>query len=230
MTQAIELTLSTDIVSVDGVVNGERYAFALTGSIDNMHIWTAEVPRSADSIYRVTISVVYGRERNTTQYSTILYYGIYLITDRTQFDVDRVKNLSKKGWANLTAEERAEWEAGLKGAYNAIDLNRVQGAMRYLQARFADLGYNVELSEAKTWMKSDCPTIAELNNYLADIRAIRGVVTLLNTTPPAPDTMVRFNYQKANDIEQILFDVDELLTYMAASMVYSGDFYGGEYP
>lgn len=32
-----------------------------------------------------------------------------LITDREQGNVDRLKELSKKGWTNMTAAERAEW-------------------------------------------------------------------------------------------------------------------------
>lgn len=228
MTQAVELTLNPEVVSVDGTVNGVSYAFTLTGSTDNMNIWTAQVPRSVDGIYRVTVTATCGPRCIPSTYSTILYDGLHLITDRTQFDVDKVHNLARKGWANMTEAERAEWSAGLKGAYNATDLNRVQSATQYLQRRLADLGYSVGLSSGKTWMLNDTPTLADLNNYLADIRAIRGVLTLLDTTPLAPSTMAGLNYQRANDIEQILLDVDRILTYMAATLVYSGEVYGGD--
>lgn len=64
-----------------------------------------------------------------------------LITDRTQADVDRVLTLSAKGWAAMTAAEREEFEAGMKGAYNATDLNRVNAAMEYLESRLVAMGY-----------------------------------------------------------------------------------------
>ena len=72
-----------------------------------------------------------------------------LITDRTQADVNRAKELNKKVYdafasmvaaavdadtliepmavieATLTEAEFAEWKAGSKGAYNYTDLNRV---------------------------------------------------------------------------------------------------------
>ena len=64
-----------------------------------------------------------------------------LITDRTQADVNRALTLSAKGWAAMTAAEREEFEAGMKGAYNATDLNRVNAAMEYLEARFKAMGY-----------------------------------------------------------------------------------------
>ena len=217
MTQQIELTLNPEIVSVDGVVNGESYSFALTGSQNDMSVWSATVNRADDDIYRVSITAtnVMGI---SSQLSTIIYYGLHLITDRTQLDVDRVNVLAKKGWANMTAEERAEWDGGLKGAYNCTDLNRVQSAVRYLQERFAGVGYSVELSETKTWALQDVPTLADLAEYLA----------LLKTTPAVPDTMVGLTYVKANHIEQILLDVDRLLSNMIAGFIYSGDIFGGE--
>ena len=227
MTQLIELALNAEIVSVDGVVNGESYAFAMTGSADGMSIWSASVARADDDIYRVTVTAI-NHVGTSSQLSTVIYYGLHLITDRTQFDVDRVKEMRKRGWANLTPEERSEWESGLKGAYNNSDLNRVQSAIRYLADRFADVGYFIELSGSKSWTVQDIPTRTDLENYLSDVRAIRRALTLFKTTPNVPDTMLDFNYIKANHIEQILFDVDTLLSNMIASFVYSGEFFGGE--
>lgn len=227
MTQLIELTLNAEVVSVYGVVNDETYTFELTDSVDGMGIWSAAVTRAADNIYRVSI-IATNRSRLTTRMDTVIYYGLHLVTDRTQFDVDRVNELVKKGWENMTSEERSEWENGLKGAYNSSDLNRVQSAVRYLGDRLAVAGYPLDLSEAKTWTAQDVPTQTELANYLADVRAIRGAFTLLKTTPPTPETMVGLNYIRANNIEQILWDVDILLSNMIASFVYSGDIFGGE--
>ena len=53
-----------------------------------------------------------------------------LIFDRTAADVQRVKTLTGKLSAGTaTEEEKAEWLAGMKGAYNAADLNRVGAAV-----------------------------------------------------------------------------------------------------
>lgn len=227
MTQTIALTLNPEIIAVDGVVNGESYAFTLTDAVDGMSVWSAAVTRAEDDIYRVSI-IATNHTRLTTRFDTVIYYGLHLVTDRTQFDVDRVNTLAKKGWENMTPEERSEWEIGLKGAYNCTDLNRVQTAVRYLRDRLADVGYFLNLSDAKTWTVQDVPTQAEMAEYLADIKAIRGVFTLLTTTPPVPDTMVGLTYIKANNIEQILLDVDKLLSNVIASFVYSGDIFGGE--
>lgn len=228
MTQTIDLTLNPEIIAVDGVVNGESYAFAMTDSVDGMSVWSATVTRAEDDIYRVSVTAT-NRAGVSSNLSTIIYYGLHLITDRTQFDVDRVNALKKKGWANMTAEERAEWESGMKGAYNCTDLNRVQSAVRYLRDRFASVGYFVELSDARTWTAQDAPTKSELDAYLADVRAIRGVFEIFKTTPTVPDTMEGLTYIKANDIEQILLDVDRLLSHTIAGFAYSGEIYGGEF-
>lgn len=65
-----------------------------------------------------------------------------LIFDRTQADVDRVKTLTQRLIAGTATDtEKSEWLAGMKGAYNYADLNRVTAAMDYLNDYFLSLGY-----------------------------------------------------------------------------------------
>lgn len=68
-----------------------------------------------------------------------------LITDRTQSDVTRWRTLHDRGWAGMTADERAEWSAGMKGAYNATDLNRVNDALIYLRDLFGGFGFSADI-------------------------------------------------------------------------------------
>jgi hypothetical protein len=210
------------------VVNGESYAFTLTGSADGMSVWSAAVNRANDDIYQITITATNSLGL-TSQLSTIIYYGLHLVTDRTFEDVYRATTLAKKGWENMTAEERAEWERGMKGAYNYTDLNRVQSAVRFLRDRLTGAGYPVTISDHKTWMKDDTPTRTDMENYLADVRAIRDVFALPATTPQVPNTMTRLNHVGANNIEKILFDVDRLSANIVPHVVQSGEIYGGEW-
>ena len=57
-----------------------------------------------------------------------------LIFDRTADDVERVKVLKdqimSEGLDSLTPSEKAEYLAGMKGAYNATDMNRVGTAVQ----------------------------------------------------------------------------------------------------
>lgn len=75
-----------------------------------------------------------------------------LITDRTQADVDRARYLNSLWdpralqWRG-TPQERAEWEAGPRGAYGFSDMNRVSQAAAYLIGRLEELGYSVDIED-----------------------------------------------------------------------------------
>jgi hypothetical protein len=228
VTQQIELTLDTNIVSVSGYVNGEGVTFTLTGATGNRGIWSAEVAQAEDQVYRITITAT-NSLGVFSQLSTTIYYGLHLVTDRTQADVDRATNLARKGWENMSLEERLEWESGMKGAYNYTDLNRVQSAVRFLRDRLMIAGYPVTISDHKTWMVNDAPTQTDMENYLADVRAIRSVFALPANTPQVPNTMARLNHVGANNIELILAEIDRLSADIVPHVVQSGEIYGGEW-
>lgn len=130
-----------------------------------------------------------------------------LITDRTRADV-----------ANQTD----------KGFYNASDLNRVGAAVEYVAGRFAALGYACPVTVKKDWLTSDAPTASQLETYRQNIVALRGQIAVMPTTPKAPDSMAGLDYVKANNIEQILLDLDALLTNAAAAWYQSGELFAGE--
>ena len=75
-----------------------------------------------------------------------------LITDRTQADVDRARYLNglwdprALQWRG-TPQERAEWEAGPRGAYGFWDMNRVTQAAAYLIGQLEELGYSVDVED-----------------------------------------------------------------------------------
>lgn len=55
------------------------------------------------------------------------------ITDRTQADVDRVKELTAKaGTGTWTEEEQQEWASGMKGALSYTDYSRIENGMKEL--------------------------------------------------------------------------------------------------
>lgn len=151
-----------------------------------------------------------------------------LITDRTQADVDAVRTLAAKGWATMTDAEKAAWTAGLKGAYNAADLNRVGAAVAYVAGRLADAGYHAPVDPKQDWQMQDIPTPAQMQRYLVDIGAIRAALAVMPTTPEVPASMDKLTYTDANDIEQILLDVDALITKLISAYYYSGELIAGE--
>lgn len=158
---------------------------------------------------------------------------IALVRDRTEGDVQRVIYLTKRHRAGTaTEEETAEFiDPTLKGAYNATDMNRVGAAVYYLADRLAtQAGETAEVVAKRDWTTADIPTIGETETYLNDVAAIRAEVEdiLPETTPQVPDDMVAFTYTEANDIEQILWDVNEAITKIMFSWRYAGEIYAGE--
>ena len=65
-------------------------------------------------------------------------------------------------------------------------------------------------------------------SYLRDVAALRGAIAVMASTPQTPDSSSGLTWREANNIEQILLDVDELLTRMAAAWFYSGELYAGD--
>lgn len=102
-----------------------------------------------------------------------------LITDRTQTDVSEWLRLRSKGYASMTEEEKAKWVAGMKGTYNASDLNRVTEAMVYLAELYRQYGYTVTYTPLNithddgttdtTWRFTDIPTDAQMAEFLANL-------------------------------------------------------------
>ena len=151
-----------------------------------------------------------------------------LITDRTQADVDRYLELKAKGFHRMTEAEKAEWETDLKGSYNHTDMNRVESAVEYVANRLTEAGYGVIPVIKKTWSVTDKPTHEDLKRYMKNVSDIRAVLTTFETTPDAPTTEKRLSFQAANALEQILTDVDDLISRMVSIYFYSGDLYSGE--
>ena len=154
-----------------------------------------------------------------------------LITNRTAADYDRWKTLRDKGYPNMTAAEKAEWNsAAMKGCYNAGDLNRVGAALNYVRGRLAAAGYIAAgVFTARTdWALGDIPTAADLSYYLGCVAAVRQALALYAATPPAPADCGALSFSEANDIEKIILDADELITNMLAARYFCGELYSGE--
>lgn len=200
--QVLSVSLPREIIYVSGTVNGTAYTWTLIEGA-----WTATVERAADDTYAVALTAVTAAGVSTN-YALTLYYGLLnLITDRTAEDV-----------ANKTA----------KGFYNASDLNRVGAAVQYVAERFAAQGYAVAVSPKTDWLASDIPTASELETYRQNIATLRAPIAVMKSTPETPETMRFLDYIKANNIEQILLDLDTLLTNAALAWYQSGEIYAGE--
>ena len=222
--QNVAVNLPGDVIYVHGTVNGVEYTWTNT----DVNRWEAIVPRTENEIYVVALEITNTLGTVTTANFTLYYGTLNLITDRTERDVERWRLLHSKGWSAMTQEERDQWQTALKGAYNYVDMNRVESAVEFIKNRLAEAGYYVYPSVKTIWTVNDHPTKADMDRYFGNIALLRAVLPMYSTTPQTPSTKKKLDYLVANDIEQILSDVDRRLTAINQSWYYAGDVFSGE--
>lgn len=202
MSQVLSVTLPSSTLHVSGTVNSETTVWTNTSGL----IWEATVPRAANDTYYVELTLV-ATSGATSVVTFTLYYGLQLITNRTKADV-------------LAGNE--------KGIYTASDLNRVGAAILYVRDRFHEQGYMPDVNPRTDWTDAEWLTPATAAEYLGMVETLRSQFSVMYTTPETPPDLEGFTFEEANNIEQILEDLDYLLTMAQLSWFYSGEIYGGE--
>ena len=79
----------------------------------------------------------------------------------------------------------------------------------------------------KIWGILDIPTPAEMEAYLARIRAARSAFSGVAGAPEIPGDMGHLTVEAANDIERALLWAHETIGRMEISRVYSGELQAG---
>ncbi|HHW90927.1 MAG TPA: hypothetical protein GX745_08515 [Clostridiales bacterium] len=221
MTRTLSVWVGAEIIYLYGTVNGEATTFTLVGAGE----WQAVVPRAEDDNYVLHLEA-YSANGLEGTYNYTLYYGMMpCITDRSQDDVRRVKELNAKGWEAMTEAERTEWLDGLKGAYNVSDLNRVGHNVAYLADVLADLGHIVSVEPKTDWAAEDIPTQSQMATYLSNVQALKegfyGTIDL-------PETMDQLTVEGANNIERLLCEIEQNIRNLIEAWYYCGELYCGE--
>lgn len=126
---------------------------------------------------------------------------LVFVYDRTQKDVDRVKELNLKYLnGTITESEKEKWKQSLKGVLNLSDINRIENNMSVL-AEYLSVSLVV-----KSWRMGDIPRFGDYARIRDGVDSLRGAWVVLPDTPDTP-TQPLNTYQKWNDIEQILHDI-----------------------
>lgn len=160
-----------------------------------------------------------------------------LIMNRSQKDVQELQYIKEK-WLNgtITESEKAKWLAGMKGAYNASDINRVSAAMLYYAEVLTELGYEVFVSFLKTdWAATETnSTITSVywESFFESVNNLNSVFSLpIQSTPDfqLPTSLEELNIKTANSIEQMLYDLDIAISMLRKTAICSGEAYSGEF-
>lgn len=129
-----------------------------------------------------------------------------LIFDRTIADVNQVIRLIRKGYANMSNDEKTLWNSDLKGALNVSDLNRVMEACKYIANFLLQYGYSARFKQAipdgKSWKETDMQDFKYMSNWLHNIfQALQ-----YGQFSDIPTTTNNLDYVGQNAIEKRLHD------------------------
>lgn len=122
-----------------------------------------------------------------------------LITDRTSQDV----------------AQRTQ-----KGFYNVSDVTRVNSYIEYL-SDVLDLNLTV-----KNFSLGQILTREDFDDILDNVNTIRAAWYVPHETPATP-IAVNWDYVKANNLEKILYSLDEFYQSVSIDKIYSGTFRAG---
>ena len=117
----------------------------------------------------------------------------------------------------------------LKGAINYVDWNRITGNIHYLSDTLLEYGYNVPVTCKTSWALGEVPPLSEFVKIFNDLNKIKQNYYIMQTTPITPSFSWN-HYQKINDIERIIFDVENILQWMLNTTIYSNQNYSNEFP
>lgn len=143
------------------------------------------------------------------------------VTDRTQSDVDRVKEITAKArtgtWTDI---EQEEWFAGMKGALNYMDFNRIESGIQELAAIVG-----ASVSVKTDWTDSGYMKVPDANRWLSNINSIRAKCSGPFAIADTPESMNKLDFSTMNQIEQILLDIETLAKVYTT---FSGEYMTGE--
>lgn len=113
-----------------------------------------------------------------------------------------------------------------KGYYNVSDLNRVEEWCKYLAELLTGYGYPVRIETKTNWTIADFPYAEEMERIRNNVSMIKQAYSYVSTQT-VPETLDKIDIEKANAIEKILFDIDELMNKMEFGFRKSGTFSSG---
>ena len=112
----------------------------------------------------------------------------------------------------------------LKGCFNLLDLNRIEGNIAYLAEQMESFYYPCSIRD-RQWTNVDMPTQNDMSRIVENIRNLIGSFYSPDNPPSLPTTMI--SYSDINAIEGNLYLIKQLLDSMQSSFKKSGTIKNG---
>lgn len=107
-----------------------------------------------------------------------------------------------------------------KAYISYTDLNRVEEAITYLKQLLAKYGYNSTTQEKK-WLITDFRKNEDMARLKDNIDNLRNAYPYL-VSPVTPNPIKYESIQEANDIEEILYKINEIIINMTQNFIHCG--------
>ncbi len=102
----------------------------------------------------------------------------------------------------------------LKGCFNLLDLNRIEGNIDYLAEQMESFSYSPNI-HGKQWNRVDMPNQNDMSRIVENIRSLIAAFYPPNNPPSLPITMLSHN--DINAIEENLYLLKQMLDVMQTS-------------
>ena len=113
----------------------------------------------------------------------------------------------------------------VKGYYNYTDLNRIETWCEYLSNTLNSYAYPVHIKIKTDWTIFDFPIQSEMERIRTNISTLKNAYFSFTQIP---ENLEYMTWQKANEIEKILFEINTLIENMISQFFYCGEIYSGE--
>lgn len=186
--------------------------------------WGKDAYRTLRFLEQPPLVLLQWLNQNADRHPTIMES---LITDRTQADASYAEKLYKKLWSDFTEQERADFEAGLKGSYKASDLNRVGTALITIRDRLRTHCIDVPAEVREDYGSDEVLDKDVMDAYIESANAVYDAV--VNPAPRPPAKINDLDWEGANNVEKTIIAVDDVLESREVGWIYAGsDIYAGE--
>lgn len=102
----------------------------------------------------------------------------------------------------------------LKGCFNLLDLNRIEGDIAFLAEHMEEFAYAPNI-HGKEWNRVDMPNQNDMSRIVDNIRALMDAFYTPDNHPSLPSTML--SYSDINAIEENLYLLKQMLDCMQTS-------------
>ena len=107
----------------------------------------------------------------------------------------------------------------VKGQYNYTDFNRIESWCKYIADTLNNNGYLIMIVTKTDWNMNSYHTYSDLERIRKNIETLKKAFFCYTKVP---ENLKKMTYQKANELERVIYELDYFIKCMENNFVYSG--------